>query len=101
MLKVFSDGSKHVLVLQETKFTDTELRAYLKTAQIEGWNVYHQEGPPTITVLGTQRENGGVLVVVKKELRQKLLKKITKARSQMVIVMVHLLFPVMAKKILV
>ena len=89
MLKAFSDGSKHVIILQETRFNENELRAYLKTAQNGGWNIYHQEGPPTITVLGAKRENGGVLVAVKKELRQKLLKKMTRERSQLVIVMVE------------
>ncbi len=89
MLTEFGEGKKHVIILQETKFNEADLRAYLKTAQLGGWNIYHQGGPSTITVLDTKLENGGVLVAVKKELKQRLLKKMTKARSQLVIVMVE------------
>ncbi len=88
MFTVFRE-KKDIIIMQESKLSEADLRGFLTTAQLKGWNVYHQGGPPTATVLDTRTENGGVLVAVKKELRQKLLKKMTKVRSQLVIVMIE------------
>ena len=66
MLTEFSNGSKHLLVLQETRLTNVELRAYVKSAKLAGWNVYHQGGQQSDNGLGASRENGGVMIMVKK-----------------------------------
>ena len=77
-----------VMGLQEVKMHSDELCAFRRHAGSQGFNCYHLAGPQTTGGWGEDRETGGIMMLVRKALRQQEIRKIQAQKSQIILVMV-------------
>ena len=83
--------SKDLMVFQETKMKESEATAFIRYANKHDFQVYHQPGPQSALAHskdGTSRENGGVMIIVRKTLQQRELRKVKEHRYQFVLLAV-------------
>jgi len=65
---LYPDDEFMVLLLQETRFNQSELASFTRYANKKGFGVYHVEGAAMIDRWGASRPSGGVTILVDKRL---------------------------------
>ena len=68
IVSLYPDDEFMVLLLQETRFNQSELASFTRYANKKGFGVYHVEGAAMIDRWGASRPSGGVTILVDKRL---------------------------------